>query len=221
VIPTRLPGYDHTVTLCSSTTRPVHCEQCGCDYTYEMVRSASGTARSVLFLNGAGAKAEARAEASRHLTQFMTDCDPVACPDCGWLQKDMVKHLRQRWFLRLTLLLAAVAACVYLGFTFYAAGESPRRQTLLESTRNRVLLTACGVYVPLCAFALLRNYNGNLTRRRATTRARRKVPAESLDGPEASARRQQLLRSVASTLRTADSPSVNASDAAARAADPS
>lgn len=77
--------------------REVHCEKCGCDYAYEMVRRGTGAASTAYGLFANTRVKAAAAEAAKSLQQQLDhDQDPVGCPDCGWIQSGMVADLRRR-----------------------------------------------------------------------------------------------------------------------------
>ena len=81
-------------------TRRATCEKCGCRYMFAVSASGWGRATGTL-LDGDRTREEALGYA--HLqANLRILSEPVACPDCGWYQKAMVKELRrrhQRWML--------------------------------------------------------------------------------------------------------------------------
>lgn len=85
-------GRQYTTTITASANKAAKCEQCSTDYIYRVERQATGSGTSLLFLDNSGAasrsEASAREAASRALE---TAVDAVACPRCGWYQKNMVK----------------------------------------------------------------------------------------------------------------------------------
>jgi hypothetical protein len=77
--------------------RQVHCEQCGCNYTYEMIRRGTGATSTAYGLFSTSRQKAAAAQAAQSLqVQLDRDHDPVGCPDCGWIQSAMVADLRRR-----------------------------------------------------------------------------------------------------------------------------
>jgi hypothetical protein len=105
-------------------TRRVACEKCGVAYQYELRRTARAHGwffvpmlvlghlllslcllRVFLILRALyhlpDTVREARETAvgfalKRLRRKFLAEAEPVACPDCGWFQRDMVKEIRAR-----------------------------------------------------------------------------------------------------------------------------
>jgi hypothetical protein len=97
-----------------------------------MVRQARGAGTSLYFLDNAGAEHRAYAQANKRLRRaFERGVEPVACPDCGWFQPEMVREVRRRT-LRVLRPIAIVAlalagfygSMVVLGLAV-GAGRSP------------------------------------------------------------------------------------------------
>lgn len=84
--------------------RQVHCEKCGCDYAYEMIRRGTAATSTTMGLFAAKRQAAALEKAGESLKQQLAqDHDPVGCPDCGWIQSTMVADLRlrsYRWMMK-------------------------------------------------------------------------------------------------------------------------
>jgi hypothetical protein len=90
-------GRNYSAALTGSVVRHARCEKCSCEYGYEMVRRATGSGHSPYCLNNSGAQDRANAQASRALRRALEKgADPVACPECGWYQADMVRDMRRR-----------------------------------------------------------------------------------------------------------------------------
>src|SRR5436189_1879758 len=96
-------GKNYTAAVSGTSVKQVHCEQCGCDYFYRMVRRGEGRGTSPYYLDNKGAQRRAERNAQRKLEKLLRKgIDPVPCPDCGWFQRDMVREVRrrsQRWLL--------------------------------------------------------------------------------------------------------------------------
>ncbi len=97
-----------------SVAKVVRCEQCTVEYVYQVRRRSQGG--SVGFLV-ADHEAAARSAAGNLKTLLSCACEPVPCPKCGWLQRDMVRQARQ---LKYRGLLTAgvvlfLAGCILLG----------------------------------------------------------------------------------------------------------
>lgn len=79
--------------------RDVRCEKCGYDFRYRLFRRGEGKGPSPYYLNNKGAQRRAEKGAEQQLRKLVVyGVDPVACPDCGWFQKEMVDELRSRYY---------------------------------------------------------------------------------------------------------------------------
>jgi DNA-directed RNA polymerase subunit RPC12/RpoP len=81
----------------ASGTRDVNCEKCSHRYTYELKRTVAGHASTAYHVDerGAGERAIRAAQANLEKSLKMA-VNPVRCPQCGWLQADMVREVRRR-----------------------------------------------------------------------------------------------------------------------------
>lgn len=87
----------YTAAMTARTIKNVHCEKCECDYAYELIRRGSGQGSSAYGLNNKGAQTRAEKAARSDLhRKLVQGVDPVACPDCGWVQAAMIADLRRR-----------------------------------------------------------------------------------------------------------------------------
>ena len=77
-----------------AVARNVHCEKCGAWYHYMLLRQAQADAVRG-DEGGAAEAAEARA-AAQVLRGLATDVEIAACPDCGWVQAEMVAEAVRR-----------------------------------------------------------------------------------------------------------------------------
>jgi hypothetical protein len=90
-------GMSYTTTATGNAARTVHCENCGEQFLFDVERKAEATRISLFFLNMAGARAGATADADEKLSdKLYNDVEPVPCPRCGLYQPDMVAFLRYR-----------------------------------------------------------------------------------------------------------------------------
>src|SRR5262245_53154167 len=90
-------GRTYTAARTGTAVRDVHCEKCGCDYRYRLFRRGTGTGTSPYYLNNRGAQRRADNAAEQQLRKLLVfGVDPVACPDCGWFQADMIRELQRR-----------------------------------------------------------------------------------------------------------------------------
>src|SRR3954451_16457292 len=100
-------GQQVTATMGTGVVKRVTCEKCSCAYVYEMVRSATGSGLNPYFIDPGGAEDRAYGRAARRLRKALVEgAEPVACPDCGWYQGDMVREIKRR----------RVQPVVYLGW---------------------------------------------------------------------------------------------------------
>ena len=84
---------------CSATaTIPkfVLCENCGIEYVYLSTRSGTGEGTNALWMTGAEADQQARAQAQSSLQEALKNAiDPIPCPKCGSYQSSMVPAARK------------------------------------------------------------------------------------------------------------------------------
>lgn len=87
-IPGKASAFTHGVLW-----KGVRCERCGCEYVYRVARS--GEASQHFYGGGVSAVAGA-SDAARHdlQAQLWSAVEPAPCPDCGWLQADMIHAAR-------------------------------------------------------------------------------------------------------------------------------
>ncbi|HEX5272407.1 MAG TPA: hypothetical protein VFW33_18045, partial [Gemmataceae bacterium] len=103
-----------------STAVAVRCEKCWHKYYYKLTRTAVGRCDAPYGLGEAKCKKQARRTARRMLRRMLEhDVDPVPCPQCGWVQAEMVRVLRELRHRKLRLwgLLSVVAAGIAGTFT--------------------------------------------------------------------------------------------------------
>ncbi len=123
-------GRNYEATRAGRSIRRVVCEKCRTEYFYELVRIGTGTEESPYGLMNSTAQRTATATANRELQDMLTYChDPVACPECGLIQKKMrwqaaVTRAR-RWMINAVvanIVLIFVATIVLLGMRIPAWG---------------------------------------------------------------------------------------------------
>jgi hypothetical protein len=94
-IPVFSRRYQAEVT--DAETRRVVCERCRTEYQYQVVRKAKGDGTSLYLLDNEGAERRAEERAERALNRKMrTAIEPHPCPECHWMQSEMVHELRRR-----------------------------------------------------------------------------------------------------------------------------
>jgi hypothetical protein len=90
-------GRSYTAAVSGARIKEVRCEKCGQTYFYRLVRRGEGRGTSPYYLNNRGAERRAQAGAERKLAKLLErGVDPVPCPDCGWIQANMVREIRRR-----------------------------------------------------------------------------------------------------------------------------
>jgi hypothetical protein len=98
-------GTIFTAAVSGTTMKQVHCQKCGNNYQYRMVRRGRGET-SAAYNIGAGSAGERAARKAERALQRLLErgVDPVPCPYCGWMQSDMVREVHRRrygWLVRL------------------------------------------------------------------------------------------------------------------------
>jgi hypothetical protein len=136
----------------------VRCEKCGAGYLYELRRTAAGHTsllvlgfvalrvvlpllllRPITFIYRIArfseviewGRDEAATQARKRLRkQLLHEVEPVACPDCGWYQRDMVREIRARAYAWTGLVTAALVL------------SGPIMATALGASQSRIALQA-------------------------------------------------------------------------------
>jgi tellurite resistance protein len=105
-------GQRYTSRVSGSVTKLCRCEACSEEYLYTAKRKVSASGSSFLWLDNDGARERAISGAQGQIQAALAMAvDPVACPNCGWFQADMLSQLKRR---RLTWVL-----CVALPAAFF------------------------------------------------------------------------------------------------------
>jgi hypothetical protein len=103
-----------TFTARGAALRGVTCEHCGCQYLYRLTRIVHETKT----LPHGMRPEQLRNSTSKRLNRIMrSSIDPVPCPQCGRLQRDMIRSLRWKR-VGVVVLLAMGAALVTLVLLF-------------------------------------------------------------------------------------------------------
>lgn len=85
------------VTRDAAALRRVTCEQCGREYFFNAIRSASGSGTSILWLDNSGAKHDAAQAARKNARASARNAnDPVPCPHCGRVQEAAIRETAHR-----------------------------------------------------------------------------------------------------------------------------
>jgi hypothetical protein len=115
----------YSSTLKASEWKTVCCEHCPGEYAYKVTREATGTGRSVLFLDNDGAKERARQEAEENIARALDKAvEPVWCPECGSYQADMFSTVRMNrvilwYFLAFLFVVGGLITSMFWGDTTF------------------------------------------------------------------------------------------------------
>ncbi len=144
--------------------RGVNCERCGCQYLYRMQREVRARVRQ-----------DAAVESLRN--DLKKGFDVVPCPECGYLQADMV--LKQKLFRGAFLAMAAVAGMTLM--VLLIMGNSPvNGDGLLTLNIGLAWAALCAVFIFVFAF---RDANTpSRMRRRAAKKTKRAIPRGDFPG---------------------------------------
>src|SRR5437763_961326 len=108
--------FSSSVTL--SRAADVVCEKCSCAYRYQLVRRGTASASAPYYVGQASAKERAAKSSQKAaLKKLKAGVEPVACPDCGWFQADMVREIRRRtarWLIWVAVFVPVILAIVML-----------------------------------------------------------------------------------------------------------
>jgi hypothetical protein len=122
-----LYGHEVRVTASGAQFRAVTCENCACQYLYRLTRRVSKS--SVLTVPDHAAEstqqqlgASAQRQLDRHLRKAV---DPVSCPDCGYLQRAMVRTVKLERFGWLILIAMALGFVTLVTYTLSAVEVLP------------------------------------------------------------------------------------------------
>lgn len=83
----------------------VECDQCGCQYFYELTRTGSGSVSTPYGLGAGSATQSAQEQSAGELAERLGDeAEIVPCPQCHWINEELVtgyRRSRLRWVLPL------------------------------------------------------------------------------------------------------------------------
>lgn len=90
-------GNQHSARVAGPSTRRVDCVRCGCHFEYPVEVVGVGMAHSPFFAFEREARRKALERAEDDLARRLdTEVVPLACPECGDYQPDMIELLRRR-----------------------------------------------------------------------------------------------------------------------------
>lgn len=188
IIPT---GRKYTATVGGAVWKEVLCQHCGTEFVYLLERQASGEGSSPFWLDNKGAEHRAEERATRKLAERLAaDSDPVACPECGRYQAEMVALLkREKW--RWALYLGVFIVFFYVVGNWLFVVVSERVDQFVERlfARPFVLIPTFALVTSLGALLRRHLYDPNAD---AASRA-----GTTLPGPEGPFRRDEFQQLVA------------------------
>lgn len=150
----------YTAEITGQTRKEVTCENCGAGYSYEMRRTAHAGASTGLLDSGADAANLARQRAhDRLMRQLARHCNPVRCPRCRWLQRDMLREVRRRALIRWSL----AAVVLLLTWLVWEASTNPDGGSAPPEPKKLAVGIALVVaYLAVVGWVLLRDLNRGL-----------------------------------------------------------
>lgn len=155
-------GREIEATVSGSALRSVCCEQCNHRYAYELKREGTGTEFAWFYLGRKEAQAGAEARAARSLRkQLQAAQDVVPCPQCGFVQEEMVEEARANSYewMSIVAIIAGFLFIYALALSLNSGGFERRDQLILHTLAISTGLTAFG-FAFLQSF-LRRRYNPN------------------------------------------------------------
>jgi hypothetical protein len=154
-----------TCVLVRAEWKQVRCEQCDCEYGYELIRRAKGEAVTLfhLFQQRAQRAASRRAECKLE-KRLARGIDVAPCPQCGWVQREMVRELRGRSTSKLAFVRWLIP-CALATSALTLAGAAAARGGGPFPSEVRVMLTAFSAAAAISGALLVA----------ITSRARRRV----------------------------------------------
>ena len=113
----------------------VECDECGCEYFYELRRMGTGSSSSPY---GIGASSDARAsqdQSHRDVQERLAfEADLVPCPECNWINDELVAGYRRSRYRQLGMAAAGIAffgtVASLFGAWFTTIGPQPDRGAL-------------------------------------------------------------------------------------------
>lgn len=90
----------------------VECEQCRCQYYYELTRIGSGTATAAYGLGKTSAEASSQLQSEVELQERLSEeAELVPCPECHWINTELVEGYRRSRYRWAVPLAAGIAFC--------------------------------------------------------------------------------------------------------------
>jgi hypothetical protein len=103
-------GKSYTATLGGSRIVPVACERCQNRFFYELTRVGVGRASAPYYVGQAAAADRAEQAAKKDLARRLErESELVPCPECQWVNGDLIARYRRRRYRPLGWIAAAIA----------------------------------------------------------------------------------------------------------------
>ena len=157
----------YTTTLTGQAPKFVECEKCRFQFVYIIEHKVSSEGTSMLFLDNAGAIDRSKAGAEDALRRSLEyGCEPVPCPECGWIQEHMIPRARQvhrGWMTKAAIGLSAAAAILAGPAAIYRlSDDSPRWSLATIGIWSVVgILGAAGMTLAVWRVAIHRSFDPN------------------------------------------------------------
>ncbi len=120
-------GKSYTARLRGSRAVPVQCEKCQTCFVYELIREGTGAGSAPYYIGQAAAARRAEEGARKMLKKRLArESEPVACPNCNWVNSDLIAGFKRTQYRRLAI--GGVSVGLILGlFVFIGVNVSEHR----------------------------------------------------------------------------------------------
>ena len=178
---------EHKATVSGARLVEVDCEECSTRYGYVMERRATASSATLYWIGDTKTRAEykARAALERKLDE---DRDIVPCPQCAWVQSDMVQWARRNrlLWLRVVGIVLTTVPVILAALMFLL-----ERPALVWS--HLLPIAAAGVGLIVLQLILATSHDPNARTRESllSLSARHALPAGSLDEVREELREQE------------------------------
>lgn len=85
---------EHSASMEATVMRLVICEECDCEFVYELTVSGSGQANSSIFYSGSAPKKARQQAKDEFREQMKYGCRAVPCPECAHYQEHMIRQAK-------------------------------------------------------------------------------------------------------------------------------
>src|SRR5262245_32162294 len=122
----------HSATA-GALTVGVQCEQCQCEYFYQLTRIGTGAGSAAYNLGQTSASARAENESRHDLERRLAEeAELVPCPRCQWINDELVRGYRlgrYRHWSKAALFgsIIAIATCLFCAWFLYLTAPAERR----------------------------------------------------------------------------------------------